>query len=142
MRGGVAMTGVVLTLASATAAQMRDDVRVPMPDVRGPALVWAAYPELREMPLQWREAGPGVVTIAIRRTHGDVLVRSAPQEPRLSVTSEVDGTGALGWWSTRGPLTRDAQRAAILPVRPLGASAVASALRDARARFGPGQVRS
>jgi hypothetical protein len=107
------------------------------PEVRGPALVWAAYPELRAAALQWREVEPGVVTVAIVTPEtGDAMVRSRPRAPQLLVRLEVDGEGQIVRWTARGPLTREAERAAFRTVRRAGRGAVA-ALREARAAYGP-----
>jgi hypothetical protein len=77
-------------------------------DPRLPALVWAAYPELRPEPLQWRETAPGVVTVAILESPSadeglpsgasdDLRVTSAPREPVLVTTLELDTEGLVRW---------------------------------------------
>jgi hypothetical protein len=129
---------VVAIVGAATAVGAQTPIA---PEVRGPALVWAAYPELRVAALQWREVEPGVVTVAIVTPEtGDAMVRSRPRAPQLLVRLEVDGEGQIVRWTARGPLTREAERAALLPRRRAGRGAVAAALRDARAQYGPDEV--
>jgi hypothetical protein len=114
-------------------------------DPRLPALVWAAYPELRTEPLQWRETAPGVVTVAILEAPSvdglptaapdDPRATSAPREPVLVTTLELDAAGLVRW-TVRGPATRDTARAALASMRTTNPAAVADALREAGARYG------
>jgi hypothetical protein len=114
-------------------------------DPRLPALVWAAYPELRAEPLQWRETAPGVVTVAILESPsaeslpigapGDPRATSEPREPVLVTTLEMDTEGLVRW-TARGPATRETARAALVPIRAGNRAAVVDALREAGARYG------
>jgi hypothetical protein len=133
--------GTLLTLG-AFAVGAQDQPPAGAVDPRLPALVWAAYPELRAEPLQWRETAPGVVTVAILEAPaaeslptGDPRATSEPREPVLLTTLELDAEGLVRW-TARGPATRETARAALVPIRAGNRAAVVDALREAGARYG------
>jgi hypothetical protein len=128
---------VMMGALGSVAAQERGVTPTPAHQV--PALVWAAYPDLRGAPLQWRAgAAPGEITVAVLTPEaGDLRLRARPGDPVLRVTLELDAAGQVVRWTARGPLTREAERAALAPVRAANRAAVAGALRTASALFGP-----
>jgi hypothetical protein len=93
--------------------------QTPGREVRGPALVWAAYPELRAAALQWREVEP--------RRHGGDRAAGGGRSSRAVAA----GCGAAGRAAGGGRGGED--RA----VDGAGRGAVAAALRAARAAYGP-----
>jgi hypothetical protein len=135
--------GTLLTLG-AFAVGAQDQPPAGAVDPRLPALVWAAYPELRAEPLQWRETTPGVVTVAILDAPtaeslplgapADPRATSAPREPVLLTTLEMDAEGLVRW-TARGPATRETARAALVPIRAGNRAVVGDALREAGARY-------
>jgi hypothetical protein len=133
------MRRLVIGIIALTAASPSVRAQSAPPAPRLPGLVWTAYPELRDVPLQWRDGPePGAVTIAVLTAEpGDPAVVSRPRDAALVATLELDDAGAVQRLRYRGPLTREDARAAVIALHGSSRTTLGPALRDAGARYGP-----